>query len=39
VFRTPGADGYRDVSRVAGEGIVTVEAFPDVALRIAEIFA
>jgi Uma2 family endonuclease len=39
VFRTPGGEGYRDVSRVAGEGPVTVEAFPDVTLRIAEIFA
>src|SRR5437867_4340788 len=39
VFRSPGAEGYRDVSRVGGEGTVTVEAFPDVTLRIAEIFA
>jgi Uma2 family endonuclease len=39
VFRTPGAEGYRDVSRVAGEGTVTVEAFPDMTLRIAEVFA
>ena len=39
VFRTPGAEGYRDVGRVAGEGSLTVEAFPDVVLTIAEIFA
>jgi Uma2 family endonuclease len=39
VFRSPGAEGYRDVSRVGGEGTVTVEALPDVTLRIAEIFA
>ena len=39
VFRTPSAEGYRDVSQAAGEGSVTVEAFPDVTLRIAEIFA
>ena len=39
VFRSPGAEGYRDVSRAAGEGTVTVAAFPDVTLRIAEVFA
>jgi Uma2 family endonuclease len=39
VYRTPGAEGYRDVGRVAGEGTVTVEAFPDVSLRTGEIFA
>ena len=39
VFRTPGVEGYRDVSRVAGDRTVTLAAFPDVALRIAEIFA
>jgi len=39
VHRTPGPEGYRDVTRVAGEGTVTVAAFPDVALRIAEVFA
>ena len=39
VFRTPGAEGYQDVRRISGEGTVTVEAFPDVTLRIAEVFA
>jgi Uma2 family endonuclease len=39
VYRTPDAEGYRDVSRIAGEGTVSVRAFPDVALRIGEIFA
>jgi Uma2 family endonuclease len=39
VYRTPGPEGYRDVSHVAGEEAVTVQAFPDVALRIGDIFA
>jgi hypothetical protein len=39
VYRSPGAEGYREVSRIAGEGSVTVQAFPDLALRIGEIFA
>jgi Uma2 family endonuclease len=39
VHRTPGPEGYRDVTRVAGEGTVTVAAFPDVVLTAAEIFA
>ena len=39
VFRTPGVEGYRDVRRIAGEETVAVEAFPDVALKIAEVFA
>lgn len=39
VHRTPAADGYRDVSRVAGVARVTLQAFPDVALTLAEIFA
>ena len=39
VYRGPGAEGYRDVSRIAGDGAVTVQAFPDVALRTGEIFA
>ena len=37
--RTPDADGYRDVSRVAGGATVTLQAIPDVALALAEIFA
>ena len=39
VHRTPDAGGYRDVSRVAGTGTVAVQAFPDVTLTRAEIFA
>jgi Uma2 family endonuclease len=39
VHRTPDADGYRDVSRAAGAATVTLQAFPDVALTLAEIFA
>jgi Uma2 family endonuclease len=39
VFCSPGVEGYRDVRRVAGEGTVTVGAFPDVALRIGAVFA
>ena len=39
VHRTPAPDGYRDVSRVAGVAAVTLQAFPDVALTLAEIFA
>ena len=39
VHRTPDADGYRDVIRVAGVATVTLQAFPDVALTLAEIFA
>lgn len=34
-----GADGYRDVSRVSGVATVTLQAFPDVAPTITEIFA
>ena len=39
VHRAPDAGGYRDVSRVAGAGTVAVQAFPDVTLTLAEIFA
>ena len=39
VFRTPHAEGYRHVSRVAGGETVNVEAFLDVTLRVTEIFA
>jgi Uma2 family endonuclease len=39
VFRAPGADGYRDVSRIGGDSAVSVQAFPDVLLRTGEIFA
>jgi Uma2 family endonuclease len=40
VHRTPHADGYRDVTRVAGPAAtVALRAFPDIALALAEIFA
>ena len=39
IHRTPEADGYRDVRRVSGDATVTLQAFPDVALTLAEIFA
>jgi len=39
VHRTPAADGYRDVTRVAGDGSVAPHAFPDVVLTVQEIFA
>ena len=39
-YRTPDADGYRDVVRVAGlTATVALQAFPDVALALTEIFA
>jgi Uma2 family endonuclease len=40
IHRTPAAGGYRDVTRVAGGGAtVSPEAFPDVVLTLAGIFA
>jgi hypothetical protein len=37
---SPHADGYRDATRVAGPAaMVALQAFPDVALALAEIFA
>jgi Uma2 family endonuclease len=39
VYRTPGREGYRDASRVAGAATLTLHAFPDVELTTAEIFA
>lgn len=40
VHRTPHADGYRDVARVADPtATVALQAFPDVVLTLAEIFA
>jgi Uma2 family endonuclease len=40
VHRASAAEGFRDVSRVAGQNaIVAVQAFPDVVLRLDEIFA
>ena len=39
IHRMPAADGYRDVHRVEGGESVSLQAFPDVALPFAEIFA
>ena len=39
IYRTPQADGYRDVREVSGDVTVTLQAFPDVALTLTEIFA
>jgi Uma2 family endonuclease len=38
VHRGPGPQGYREVSLVAGPAAVTLQAFPDVELRTADIF-
>ena len=40
VYRTPAADGYRDVTRATGPAAtVAVQAFPDVTLGLSAIFA
>jgi Uma2 family endonuclease len=40
VHRTPHADGYRDVTHVAGpSSTVALQAFPDVSLALSAIFA
>jgi Uma2 family endonuclease len=40
IHRRPGADGYRDVTRIAGSAMtVAPQAFPDVTLALTEIFA
>ena len=39
VYRGPGPEGYRDVARITGATALTLQAFPDVALTPAEIFA
>lgn len=40
VHRTPAVGGYREVSRVVGgDATVTLQAFPDVVLPLADIFA
>jgi Uma2 family endonuclease len=39
VYRAPSGGTYREVSRLSGSASVSVQAFPDVALRLAEIFA
>src|SRR6185295_16514306 len=32
VYRSPAAEGYQDVTRVAGTATLTLQAFPDIAL-------
>jgi Uma2 family endonuclease len=39
IHRTPHAGGYRDVTRVAGVATLSLQAFPDVTLTLAEVFA
>jgi Uma2 family endonuclease len=39
IYRVPGPEGYRDVTRVAGVATVAPQAFPDVELATTEIFA
>ena len=39
VYRDPGPDGYRDLRRVAGSVVLTLQAFPDVELNPADTFA
>ena len=39
VYRNPGPHGYRDATRAAGAATLSLQAFPDVELRLAEIFA
>jgi Uma2 family endonuclease len=39
IHRTPGPEGYGDVRLVTGSATITLQAFPDVALTTAEIFA
>jgi Uma2 family endonuclease len=39
VYRTPGPEGYRDVTRIAGTMTLAPQAFPDVELTTSEIFA
>jgi Uma2 family endonuclease len=40
VHRDPAGSGYREVARIAGpDATVTLRAFPDVTLRLADIFA
>jgi len=39
IYRTPGDEGYRDVSRVVATATLTPQDFPDVELTTTEIFA
>ena len=39
IYRDPGSDGYRDVRRVSGHAVIALQAFPDIELSLADIFA
>ena len=39
IYRAPEGDRYREITRVSGDATVTLQAFPDVVLTLAEIFA
>lgn len=39
IYRNPGPAGYRDATRATGTATLTLQAFPDVELTTAEIFA
>ena len=39
VYRNPSPEGYRNVTRAANAAMVAPQAFPDVELTLAEIFA
>jgi Uma2 family endonuclease len=39
IHRMPAREGYRDIRLVAGNAMVTLQAFPDVQLTTTEIFA
>jgi Uma2 family endonuclease len=39
VYRAPGASGYRETTRVSGPATLTPQAFPDVSVTLAELFA
>lgn len=39
IYRDPGLEGYRDVTRATGATTITLQVFPDVRLTVAEIFA
>jgi Uma2 family endonuclease len=39
IYRNPGPNGYRDVTRASGTATLTLQSFPDVELSPAEIFA
>ncbi len=38
-FRAPAASGYRDTRRITRDGTVAPSAFPDVTIRVADLFA